>query len=81
MHSQISKALGDPITVGFIGQLFADRRQIILAVGILDVCQELGPFACQMHPAPEQVAGRPHGGRVDIGLREHPPAQQHGNFL
>jgi hypothetical protein len=54
---------------------------MILAVGMLDVCQELGPFAGQMHPAPEQVAGRPHGGRIDIGLREHTTAQQRRNFL
>ena len=38
VHSRISQALGDPITVGFRGNLFADRRQILLAVGILDVC-------------------------------------------
>ena len=36
---------------------------------------------CQMQPAPAQVAGRPHGGRIDRGLRAHPSAQQHGNFL
>ena len=81
VHSRISKAFGDPITVGFVGNLFADRRQIILAVGLLDVCQALGPCACQLHPAPEQVAGRPHGSRIDIGLREHTPAKQRRNVL
>jgi hypothetical protein len=81
VHSRLSKALGDSITVGLIGNLFADRRQLILAVGVLDVCQELGPLACQMHPAPEPVAGRPPGGRRDIGLRAHPTAPQHGNVV
>jgi len=81
VHSRISTALGDPITVGFIGHLFADRRQMILAVGMLDVCQELGPLACQRHPAPEPVAGRPQGGRIDRGRREPPTAQQHGHLV
>ena len=34
-----------------------------------------------MHPAPEQITGRPHLGGIDVGLREHAAAQQHGNFL
>jgi hypothetical protein len=59
VHRRIGKALGDPVTVGLVGDLFTDRRQIILAVDILDVCQEFGPFVGQMHPAPEQVAGGP----------------------
>jgi hypothetical protein len=81
VHSRSRQAVGDPITVGFVGDLFADRRQIILAVGLLDVCYERGPFACQMPPAPEPVAGRPPGGRIARGLREHPPAQPRRNFL
>jgi hypothetical protein len=81
VHRRISTALGDPRTVGVVGHLLADRRPMILAVGLLDVCQALGPFAGQMHPAPEPVAGRPHGGRIDIGLREPTTAQQRRNFL
>ena len=34
-----------------------------------------------MQPAPEQVAGGPHRGGIDIGLGEHAPTQEHGNFL
>ena len=34
-----------------------------------------------MRPSPEQVAGRPHGGRIDVGLREHATAEQYGDFL
>ena len=45
------------------------------------MCQELGPFACQMHAAPEQVAGGPHRGGIDIGLREHAATEQGGNLL
>ena len=66
---------------GFVSNLFADRRQIVLAVGILDVCQEFGPFVGQRHPAPEEVAGGPHGGRIDRGLREHAAAQKRRNLV
>jgi hypothetical protein len=52
-----------------------------LAVGVLDVRQQLRPFPGEIHPTPEQVTGRPHGGGIDVGLREHPPAEQHGNLV
>jgi len=34
-----------------------------------------------MRPSPEQGAGRPHGGRIDGGLREQATAEQYGDFL
>ena len=37
LHGGIREALGYPLTVGFIGNLFADLRQVIRAVGILDM--------------------------------------------
>ena len=70
-----------PCRLRFVGELLADLGQVILAVGILDMGQQLRPFAHQMHPAPEQVAGGAHLGGIDIGLWEHAAAQQHGNFL
>jgi hypothetical protein len=79
--SRSSKARGAPLTGGFIGHLLAERRQMILAGGLLDVGQALGPLACERPPAPEQVAGRPPGGRIDRGLRAHPTAQPHGKFV
>jgi hypothetical protein len=79
VHSRISTALGAPSTVGFGGHRLADRRPRILAVGIVDVGQELGPVACQRHPAPEQGAGRPHGRRRDSGLREPTTAKPRRN--
>jgi hypothetical protein len=75
LHSRIGKAFGDPVAVGFLGDLFANGGQIVLAVGILYVGQEFPAFACQVHAAPEQVTGGAHLGGVDIGLREHAPAQ------
>src|SRR5215510_2011497 len=34
-----------------------------------------------MDTASEEVAGRAHGSRIDIGLREHATAEQDGNLL
>jgi len=34
-----------------------------------------------MHASPEEVAGGPHRRGIDIGLREHAPTEQHGDFL
>lgn len=34
-----------------------------------------------MYPAPEEIAGRPHLGGIDVGLREHAPTQEHRDFL
>ena len=55
--------------------------QVVLAVGILHVCQEFGPFVCQRHPAPEQVAGGPHLGGIDIRLWAHATTEQDGDFV
>jgi len=77
----IGKALGTPLAVRFVGDLLANGRQGILAVGILHVCQELGPFVCQMPAAPSQGTGGAHAGGIDRGLREHAATEQGGNLL
>jgi hypothetical protein len=79
--SRISHARGDPITVGLLGDRFAERRPMLLAVGSVDGGQALGAFACPMPPAPEPGAGRAPGGGLDRGLREPPTAQPQGHGL
>jgi hypothetical protein len=37
LHGAIGKALGDPITIRFVGDLLAELRQVVLAVGVLDM--------------------------------------------
>jgi hypothetical protein len=65
---------------GVVDQLFATRWQIILAVGILDLCEPRGPLVGQRPPAPQQgTGGAPRGGR-DGGLRE-PAAPEQGGKL
>jgi hypothetical protein len=72
---------GHAVAVGLRGQLFPDRGPVVLTGGVLDLGESLGACAPEVDPAPEEITGRAHGGWIDIGLREHPTAQQHGNFL
>jgi hypothetical protein len=81
LHRRVGKALGNTLTVGLVGDLFANGWQVILAVGMLHRRQELGALVCQMHPAAKQVAGGPHGSGIDIGLWEHTAAPQRRNLL
>jgi hypothetical protein len=37
LHRGIGKAFGDAPAVGFVGEVRADLRQVVLAMGILDV--------------------------------------------
>jgi len=71
LHGRIGKAFSHPVTVGFVGDLFANGRQVILAVGVLYVCQQFGAFVCQMHAATQEITGSAHLGGIDISLREH----------
>ena len=49
LYCRIGKALGDPIAVRFLGDFFADGRQMVLTVGRGPVCQECTACACQVH--------------------------------
>jgi hypothetical protein len=80
-HSWVGKAFGHAVSVGLVRELLVDLREVVLASGILNMSQELSPFAHQMHAAPEQVTGRAHLGGVDGRLREHAPAEQHGDLV
>jgi hypothetical protein len=60
------KPLSHAFPIRFIGQLLADLGQIILAIDILHMGQQLGPCAHQRHPAPAQIPRGPHGSGIDI---------------
>ncbi len=74
MHRRIGNALGDPVAGGCGGDLWADGREVILAVGVLDMGAECATLACQVHASAQQVAGGAPLGRRDLGRREHPAA-------
>jgi hypothetical protein len=81
LHGGIGKPLSDAVAVRFRGDLLADLGQVILAVGVLDMGQQFGPFAPEIDPAPEQVPGGAHRGGIARGLGEHPTAEQDGNLV
>jgi hypothetical protein len=80
-HSAIITALSDALTVGVVGDVFAERGPGILAGGMWHLGQEFSAFAQPVGAAPEHVTGRPHLGRRDRGVGEHPTAQQGGNLV
>jgi hypothetical protein len=80
LHGRIGKPFGNPGAIGFVPELFADLGQVILAVRLLDMGQQLSPFPHEMHPASEQVSRGAHLGWIDIGLRDHAAAEQHRDF-
>ena len=49
MYTGFFKALGDSFTVGLIGDVFTNVREVILVVGVLDMGQQLCPFAYPIH--------------------------------
>ncbi len=65
------KALGDPGAVGLVRDLCADVGQVILAIGLLDMCQQLSPLAHEMYAASEQVSRGAHGRGIDVGVGQH----------
>jgi len=42
LHCRSGEPLSDAVAVGLIGNLLANRGQIVLAIGLLDLGQELG---------------------------------------
>jgi hypothetical protein len=81
LHGGIREALHHPLAVGLIGQLLATLWQVILAVSLLEVREELGAFARQMPAASAPVTGGPHRGGIDLGLGAHPATESHRNLL
>jgi hypothetical protein len=81
LYRGIREPLGDSLAVGFLRNLFADLGQVILAVGILDMGEQLGACAREMQAPPQEITGRTHLRRIDIRLGQHAATQQPGNFL
>ena len=76
------KALGDPISVGFVGDLFVDGWEVILAVGMLNMGQKCTALSGQGHAPTQQVGGRtPLGWGEPEATRGPTAAQQHSDFL
>ena len=76
VDSRRGKPFGHTASVSLVRELFMDLRQMVLAVGMLKMGQELSPLAQEMYPAPEEIARGPHLRWIDVSVGEHPAAEQ-----
>jgi len=56
-------------------------RQVVLADRVLDVGDQLGALVREVIAPAHQITGGAHRGRIDVGLRDHPPAQQRSDLV
>jgi len=64
----IGELLSNPGAVTLIGDLLAEWWEIILAVGVLDVGQEISASTHEVIAPAQEVSSGSHPGWVDIGL-------------
>jgi hypothetical protein len=80
-HGGSSTALSNAIAVGFGRALLAALGQVVLAVSVLDMGQEVGACAPERRPAPPEATGSaPLSGR-DRGLREQAAPKECSHLL
>ena len=63
-----------------IGEAPPKLGQLILRPRVVDVGQQLPPLPHEVQPAPQEIARRPHRGRIDVGLWQEAAAQQRGDL-
>jgi len=76
----IGELFCDTLAMDFVGDLFAELGEVTLAVGVLDVTQEIGALSHEVITAAQEIAGGSHTGRVDVSLWDHAGAQQARDF-
>ena len=52
-----------------------------MSPGVLDVGQQLAALPHEVEATPQEIARRAHRRRVDVRLRQQPPAEQGGDLL
>ena len=77
----VREALGDPLAVHFLGDLLAERREVVLGVGVLDVGEEVGAAADEVGSPAQEVPGGSHLGGVDVGHGEGAAPQEGGDLV
>jgi hypothetical protein len=76
----VGELLDHPVAVDLVGDLTAELREIALAVGILDVAEQIGPTAYEVGSTSEQISGSAHLSWIDVGLGDHAAAQESGDL-
>jgi hypothetical protein len=77
----LGKPCRDAVAMGWVGDLLAERRPVIVAGGRWPRGQECTAGACQGPASAPQVLGSAPLGRIDRGLREPPAAPQQGDVM
>jgi len=67
-------------SVDFVGNLFAELGEVTLAVGVLDVREEIGALMREVVTTPEQITCSTHSSWVNVSLRDHAGAQKSCDF-
>ena len=80
-HTRVWELLSQTGPVGLTGDFLAEGLEIVLAVGVLDVGEQLGTLVDQMVAPAQQVTGGAHFGWIDIGLCESAAAQQNSDLV
>jgi hypothetical protein len=77
----VGEALSDAVTVSLVGQLLFEFFEVVLAVGVLDVDEQLRPFSHDVISTAQQITGCAHGSGVGVGHREGASAEEGGDFF
>jgi hypothetical protein len=76
----IGELASNAFPMDLVGDLFTELGEIALAIGVLDVSEEIGSFACEVVTTAQEIPCGAHGSRVDVGLGEHSGPQQPGDL-
>ena len=77
---RIDELFGDGLPVGLVGDPGAERLHVVLAVGVLDVTDEVGALTGQEVASSQKIPGGAHGGGIDVGHGEVTAAQESGDL-
>jgi len=80
-NALIREELSDSLSLRFSADVIFNIRQVVLVRRILDMSQKFRSLAGEIHSAPEQIAGRAHFGRVDVGHWEHPTSGEYSDLV
>lgn len=81
LHHAVFEVIGDALAVARVGDALAERREVVLVAGPLDVGAELAACAHEVQAPAQETPRRAHAGWVDVRLRQHAAAEQRRKAL
>ena len=80
LNGRIIKEFGKILAVGWTGETARGSGQVVLGECVLDVGEQLGPLACKVETAAQEVPGGAHQRGIDVGIGESTGAKEHGDL-